>query len=148
MKTMTALVALALASLATAGRAQTTGIEERSLADIAAAMADGSASSETITQAYLDRIAAMDRTGPALRAVIALNPDAMAEARASDARRKAGKPAHHLTRTQKAKAKRRAKRAGRPYPNLVDNMQVAGAATRRRKATTKKTTKAARKQRR
>ena len=92
MKTMTALVALALASLATAGAAQTTGIEERSLADIAAAMADGSASSEAITQAYLDRIAAMDRTGPALRAVIALNPDAMAEARASDARRKAGKP--------------------------------------------------------
>ena len=92
MKTMTALFALALASLATAGGAQTTGIEERSLADIAAAMADGSATSEAITHAYLARIAAMDRTGPTLRAVIALNPDAMAEARASDARRKAGKP--------------------------------------------------------
>jgi hypothetical protein len=30
-----------------------------------------------------------------------------------------------LSPSQKAKAKRRAKRAGRPYPNLVDNMQAA-----------------------
>jgi hypothetical protein len=27
-----------------------------------------------------------------------------------------------LTRVQRAEAKARAKRAGRPYPNLVDNM--------------------------
>ena len=51
-------------------------------------------------------------------------------------RQKAGKPAHHLTRKQKTKAKRRARRAGRPYPNLVDNMQVAAQATRRRKRKT------------
>lgn len=30
-----------------------------------------------------------------------------------------------LTSTQKNKAKARAKEAGRPYPNLVDNMAVA-----------------------
>lgn len=30
-----------------------------------------------------------------------------------------------LTSKQKASAKRRAKRAGRTYPNLVDNMRVA-----------------------
>ena len=30
-----------------------------------------------------------------------------------------------LSPSQKAKAKRSAKRAGRPYPNLVDNMQAA-----------------------
>jgi hypothetical protein len=48
-------------------------------------------------------------------------------------RKKAGKPAHHLTPSQKAQARRRAKRAGRAYPNLVDNMQVAAQATRRRK---------------
>ena len=30
-----------------------------------------------------------------------------------------------LTPTQKAKAKTMAKKAGRPYPNLVDNMRVA-----------------------
>ena len=58
--------------------------------------------------------------------------------RRGNPRAKAGKPAHHLTATQKARAKRRAKRAGRPYPNLVDNMQVAAKATRRRKASRKK----------
>lgn len=30
----------------------------------------------------------------------------------------------HLTPAQKAAAKRRAKKAGRPYPNLVDNMRA------------------------
>jgi hypothetical protein len=30
-----------------------------------------------------------------------------------------------LTTTQKTAAKRRAKAAGRPYPNLVDNMAIA-----------------------
>lgn len=33
----------------------------------------------------------------------------------------------HLSATQKATAKRHAKAAGRPYPNLVDNMQAAKA---------------------
>ena len=32
---------------------------------------------------------------------------------------------HHLSPPQKAEAKREAKAAGRPYPNLVDNMRVA-----------------------
>ena len=31
----------------------------------------------------------------------------------------------HLTPADKAEARRSAKRAGRPYPNLVDNMRVA-----------------------
>lgn len=31
----------------------------------------------------------------------------------------------HLTKQSKAKAKAAAKKAGRPYPNLVDNMQAA-----------------------
>ncbi|MEO7337795.1 MAG: hypothetical protein ABIV63_14550 [Caldimonas sp.] len=38
---------------------------------------------------------------------------------------KEGKPVHHLTDAEKASAKRSAKKAGRPYPNLVDNMQAA-----------------------
>jgi hypothetical protein len=39
----------------------------------------------------------------------------------------APKKASHskLTPAQKATAKRSAKKAGRPYPNLVDNMKVA-----------------------
>ncbi|MGJ3647024.1 amidase [Sphingomonas sp. GlSt437] len=67
-------------------------VEEASIADLHAMMAKGEASSEAITQAYLARIAAMDRQGPVLRSVIATNPDALAQARAADARRKAGKP--------------------------------------------------------
>jgi hypothetical protein len=43
----------------------------------------------------------------------------------SNPRKKAGKPARHLTPAQKRSAKASAKRAGRPYPNLVDNMRVA-----------------------
>ncbi len=65
-------------------------VEERSIGDLQAMMAHG-VSSEAITNAYLARIAAMDRQGPKLRAVIALNPDAIAQARAADARRRAGK---------------------------------------------------------
>jgi len=66
-------------------------VEEQSIDQLRAQIATGAATSESITQAYLDRIAAMDRQGPRLRAVIALNPDALAQARAADARRRAGK---------------------------------------------------------
>src|ERR1700761_791411 len=66
-------------------------VEEQSIDQLRAQIAAGRATSESITQAYLARIAAMDRKGPTLRAVIAVNPDALAEAREADARRKAGK---------------------------------------------------------
>ena len=36
-----------------------------------------------------------------------------------------GKESRHLSTAQKASAKRSAKAAGRPYPNLVDNLRVA-----------------------
>ena len=36
-----------------------------------------------------------------------------------------GAKTHHLTPAQKASARRHAKAAGRPYPNLVDNMREA-----------------------
>lgn len=38
---------------------------------------------------------------------------------------RSGQPTQHLTPQQKATAKRAAKKAGRPYPNLVDNMHAA-----------------------
>ena len=82
-------------SLAVAGApaaAQTAPqVEEASIADLRSMMTDGRASSEAITRAYLARIAAMDRAGPTLRSVIAVNPDALAQAKAADARRRAGK---------------------------------------------------------
>jgi amidase len=90
---MRPLIAFALlAAVAAPVQSQTTPkVEEASIADLRAMMAKG-VSSEAITRAYLARIAAMDRKGPTLRSVIAVNPDAIAQAQAADARRKAGKP--------------------------------------------------------
>jgi amidase len=62
-------------------------------------MADGKLTSRDLTQAYLDRIAAVDDAGPTLNAVIELNPRALADAAALDAERKAGRirgPLHGL----------------------------------------------------
>ena len=42
----------------------------------------------------------------------------------SNPRKKAGKASKHLTPAKKKAAKASAKRAGRPYPNLVDNMRA------------------------
>ena len=42
----------------------------------------------------------------------------------SNPRKAAGKPARTLTAEQKAEARGRARKAGRKYPNLVDNMAV------------------------
>jgi amidase len=66
-------------------------VEEVSLEQVQALITAGKATSVEVTRAYLDRIAAMDRKGPALRSVIAVNPDALAQAKALDAERKAGR---------------------------------------------------------
>ena len=42
----------------------------------------------------------------------------------SNPRKAAGKPSRTLTAEQKAEARGRARKAGRKYPNLVDNMAV------------------------
>jgi hypothetical protein len=60
-------------------------------------------------------------------------------------RKRAGKLSRHLTSSQKSAAKARARRAGRPYPNLVDNMRMASKTSARK--TTKKTTRKAAKKR-
>src|SRR5437016_2554871 len=54
-------------------------------------MKTGRYSSEQITRMYLDRIAVIDKKGPSLHAVIELNPDAIAIAKAKDEERKRGK---------------------------------------------------------
>ncbi|RYF45361.1 MAG: hypothetical protein EOO27_41520 [Comamonadaceae bacterium] len=43
---------------------------------------------------------------------------------------KEGEEKKHLTPAQKASAKRHAKEAGRPYPNLVDNMRAAASSSK------------------
>ena len=45
----------------------------------------------SVTQQYLDRIHALDRTGPTLRSVIEINPDALSIADTLDRERKAGR---------------------------------------------------------
>ncbi|MGV7212004.1 DUF6321 domain-containing protein [Bradyrhizobium sp. UFLA05-112] len=49
-------------------------------------------------------------------------------------RKRAGKAAKHLTPTQESAAKARARRAGRRYPNLVDNMRMAAKKTSKKKS--------------
>ena len=59
----------------------------------------GALTSRALTQAYLDRIAAVDKAGPAINAIIELNPNALRDADALDDERKAGKvrgPLHGL----------------------------------------------------
>lgn len=65
--------------------------EEATVDDLQARMRAGTLDSATLTRVYLERIAAIDDAGPTLGAVIELNPEAMGEAEARDAERKAGK---------------------------------------------------------
>jgi amidase len=81
--------AAALAVLAGAAQAQTSPFA--SAKDQQAAMAAGTLTSEALVKAYLARIDAIDRAGPKLNSVLALNPHALADARKLDAERKAGK---------------------------------------------------------
>lgn len=60
-------------------------IEERTIAEVHAAYRDGSFTARAVTQAYLDRIAAYDKRGPYLNALITLNPRALEEADRLDA---------------------------------------------------------------
>jgi amidase len=66
-------------------------LEEATVADLQAGMASGKFTARSITQAYLDRIAALDRQGPNLRHVIETNPDALSIADTLDQERKAGR---------------------------------------------------------
>ncbi|WP_420557934.1 amidase [Roseovarius sp.] len=65
-------------------------VVEASIADLQAALASGETTAEELVSVYLARIACYDHGGIRLNAVPLLNPDALAEARASDARRAAG----------------------------------------------------------
>ncbi|MBN8884513.1 MAG: amidase [Rudaea sp.] len=66
-------------------------LEEASIAQLTQQLRRGELTSHTLVQQYLDRIAALDKAGPAINAVIELNPDALAIADKVDAARKSGK---------------------------------------------------------
>jgi len=63
---------------------------EATIGDLRAALQAGHETALSLTQGYLARIKAYDRAGPCLNAVPVLNPRALDDARASDARRAAG----------------------------------------------------------
>jgi amidase len=63
-------------------------LEEATIADLQRDMASGKRTAHSITADYLERIAAMDRQGPALHSVIETNPDALSIADALDRERK------------------------------------------------------------
>jgi Asp-tRNA(Asn)/Glu-tRNA(Gln) amidotransferase A subunit family amidase len=89
-------------------------LEKTSAVQLEAMMSSGQLTSYELTRAYLDRIAAVNRRGPSINAVRSLNPDALKEARASDAARAAGGPRGPLE--------------GLPVL-LKDNVDVAGMAS-------------------
>src|SRR3954471_7548494 len=84
------LLALAL-TCAAPSRAATLDLKTATIAEVQVAFATGNLSSEKLTAAYLARVAAYDKAGPEINAVITLNSKALEEARALDAERKAGK---------------------------------------------------------
>jgi amidase len=73
-------------------RAAEFNLSSASAADIQAAMDAGALTSEKLVGLYLARIDAYDQKGPALKSFLYLNPNALAEARALDAERKAKGP--------------------------------------------------------
>lgn len=64
-------------------------LQKATIADINAAIDAGALTSEKLVQLYLARIEAYDKKGPRINAVITMNPNALAEAKALDAERKA-----------------------------------------------------------
>jgi amidase len=87
------LVSIAACSPATqtpATATSTLDVVELSAAEAARRMTAGTLTSHALTDAYLHRIAAMDDAGPAVNAVLEINPNALAEADALDGERQAG----------------------------------------------------------
>lgn len=89
---------VAIAALSRLAAAQSSGIMEATIADVHGAMAARRLTCRQLVQAYLDRIAAYDRTGPTLNAIQTVNPRALAEADSLDAvlRTSGGRPRGRL----------------------------------------------------
>jgi amidase len=66
-------------------------LAEVTVAELREGMEDGRLTARGIVEAYLERIDALDRHGPALRSMIVLNPEALAAADSLDAERAEGR---------------------------------------------------------
>ncbi|HEX4600992.1 MAG TPA: amidase [Gemmatimonadales bacterium] len=67
-------------------------VEENTIAELQAGMTAGKYTARSIAAAYLERIEQLDQKGPALRAVLEVNPDALAAADALDSERRGKGP--------------------------------------------------------
>ncbi|HWX19866.1 MAG TPA: amidase [Candidatus Binatia bacterium] len=90
--TTTASDARAAARSQRVSRIKPFDLEELTISELQHLLENSEYSAVDLTKKYLARIAALDRRGPALRAVIELNPDALALAAASDKERQAKGP--------------------------------------------------------
>lgn len=85
-----AVPSLILGLLPVAAEAATFSLQEATIADVNAAFDAGALTSSSLTQLYLNRIAAYDQAGPELNSVAFLNPDALEDAARLDALRASG----------------------------------------------------------
>jgi len=81
-----------LAAMAVSTMAVAYEVAEKDIATLQADMATGKITAVELVKAYEARIARIDRSGPRLNSIIALNPRAMEDAAALDAERKAKGP--------------------------------------------------------
>jgi amidase len=80
-----------LGSAQSATRPASIDVYEASVADLQAAMTAGRTTSVALVDAYLARIAAYDKKGPGINAMVRLNPNARAESRRMDDERRQGR---------------------------------------------------------
>lgn len=92
MKRLGRLLMLLCFASATALAADDVKIEETTIADVHAAMRSGQITARRLVEGYLARIDAYDKKGPALNAVILVNPKALEIADELDAKFKASGP--------------------------------------------------------
>ena len=85
-----ALCLAVLAACASAAAPSQEWVAQRPLHEFAAALEAGDLRSEVVVAQYQARIARIDRDGPTLNSVLALNPNALVDARARDAARALG----------------------------------------------------------
>jgi len=107
-------------------------VVEATIADLQAALAAGTLTSEELVTAYLERIDRYDRNGPTLNAVVVPNPEALAEARESDARRASGQsrgPLDGIPYTAKDSYLHRGLTAAAGSPAFADLIAMRDAAT-------------------
>jgi len=80
---MTTAAAFVLACVALVAQASRFEVLEKTIPELQNAMQAGQVTSRELVSLYLSRIAAYDRTGPHVNAVVVLNPNALRDAAVS-----------------------------------------------------------------